>query len=488
MLPLIPLAVSLVPELVRLLAGDTAGTVAASVASVVAEVTGTSDPVAAQAKLAADPAAAANLRIRLAELAIEAQKVQNEEQERKRQAELEAMKADFQNTSDARAKMVDLASVGNVLSYAPAIVSVIVTSGLFLFLLAIAFFPPPQNETIAQVVNITVGALTAGFATVINFWLGSSQGSRNKDVAAAQVQVVQAEQTRQIQVAQANRTQEAIQGLQNIASKVVTNAPAPAPVAAAAPVAQAVTTVSSPVGEAPPVQRAPAPVPAKPAAPGLIAEVLPSLSAPHKFFAEGASWALTPQGISVDGSPPRCTAGVPSTVRTIWQRYGADCLASAKNYGVPVELIVATIATESGGDPNARRAEPQIGDESVGLMQTLSKTAGSALGRPNLRADDLMDPRLSIEAGTAYIAQQRTSTHFDPPLVAAAYNAGSLRRDPAEANQWKLVCFPLGTGRHVDTFTAWFGDAMRVSAEDGWATQAGAPSFAAAMSAGTATV
>ena len=42
MLPLIPLAISLVPELIRLISGDKAGSVATSVANVVTEVTGTS--------------------------------------------------------------------------------------------------------------------------------------------------------------------------------------------------------------------------------------------------------------------------------------------------------------------------------------------------------------------------------------------------------------------------------------------------------------
>src|SRR4051794_37888263 len=79
----------------------------------------------------------------------------------------------------------------------------------------------------------------------------------------------------------------------------------------------------------------------------------------------------------------------------------------------------------------------RLGTESVGLMQTLVTTARQVLGMTNLTADDLLNPATSIRAGTAYIAQQRVSTHFDPPLVAAAYNAGSLRREDASANRWK---------------------------------------------------
>jgi soluble lytic murein transglycosylase-like protein len=111
-------------------------------------------------------------------------------------------------------------------------------------------------------------------------------------------------------------------------------------------------------------------------------------------------------------------------------------------------------------------------------MQTLVSTARQALGRRELTGEDLLDPALSIQAGTAYIAQQRFSTRFDPPLVAAAYNAGSLRRDDSPSNRWKLLCFPVGTGQYVDRYVAWFGDCMRVSAAEGWGKQEGVPSFA----------
>jgi hypothetical protein len=59
-----------------------------------------------------------------------------------------------------------------------------------------------NDEAVAknQVINISIGALVAAFSTVINFWLGSSKGSQDKDrVQAAQTNEVlktQAEQTK----------------------------------------------------------------------------------------------------------------------------------------------------------------------------------------------------------------------------------------------------------------------------------------------------
>ncbi|WP_270939039.1 transglycosylase SLT domain-containing protein, partial [Falsiroseomonas oryzae] len=222
---------------------------------------------------------------------------------------------------------------------------------------------------------------------------------------------------------------------------------------------------------------APAAERARPASTSLFKEELPKLTTLHKLQEDGVAWALTSEGIALEGEAARGTLGEPKTVKDIWSKYGQLCLAASRKWGVPVELIVATIATESRGDPAARRPEPQINDESVGLMQTLVKTARGALGEPSLQGHQLLDPAKSIDAGTAYIASQRASTHFDPPLVAAAYNAGSLRRDSGPANRWKLVCHPIGTGRHIDTFVGWFNDAMRVSRAEGWAQSSDSPSF-----------
>ncbi len=457
MLPLIPLAISLVPELIRLISGDKAGSVATSVANVVTEVTGTSDPGAAREKLAHEPALTDTLRIRLAEIALQAQAARDEADEKRRQADLEQTRVANQNTSNARDLMSGLAGKGSWIAAAPVIVSAVVTTGFFAFLIVL-MFNGLQNvgDVGAQIINIAVGSLTAGFATVISFWLGSSQGSRDKDVIA-----------RAIQFEQGSQNRETLQSFKDVVATVSGTARSAA-AADAAPVA-------GPVSAGPEPARSD---PATPARFGLLAEIMPGLVVPHRFFAEGVPWALQPEGISVDGAPPRGTAGNPDTVSEIWKRYGDRCSASAKRFGVPVELVVATIATESGGNPNARRAEQKIGDESVGLMQTLVATARQVLGRNDINGGDLLDPVLSIDAGTAYIAQQRSSTHFDPPLVAAAYNAGSLRRDDAEANRWKLLCFPTGTGRHVDNYASWFADCMRVSLQQGWGKQDGVPSFA----------
>jgi soluble lytic murein transglycosylase-like protein len=101
-------------------------------------------------------------------------------------------------------------------------------------------------------------------------------------------------------------------------------------------------------------------------------------------------------------------------------------------------------------------------------MQTLLSTAQSALHEPGLRLSELERPETSILAGTAYMEQQSRQTQFDPPLVAAAYNAGSLRYNGNPNNRWKLVSYPIGTSQHVDRFVRSFNAAMALMETAEW--------------------
>src|SRR5690606_5765720 len=57
-----------------------------------------------------------------------------------------------------------------------------------------------------------------------------------------------------------------------------------------------------------------------------------------------------------------------------------------------------------------------------------------------------------------YIAQQKSSTSFDPILVAAAYNAGSVLNQTSVNNRWRLRQYPIGTAEHCNRFLKWFND------------------------------
>jgi hypothetical protein len=203
---------------------------------------------------------------------------------------------------------------------------------------------------------------------------------------------------------------------------------------------------------------------------------LAALCRPHRRFPGSVLWQLSAAGVAIDGAPPRRTPGEPLTVRRIHAAHGEAIRRWAEAYAVPSELIIATIATESGANPLALREEPGFASDratphrvSVGLMQTLISTARETLGLPWIDREWLLVPDNSIRAGTAYIARQRRQTLLDPPVVACAYNAGGVYENRSGANRWRMRQHPLGTGRHADRFVLWLNDALAVYAAAGGA-------------------
>ena len=192
-----------------------------------------------------------------------------------------------------------------------------------------------------------------------------------------------------------------------------------------------------------------------------------SLSEFHGFE-NSVRWKLTAAGVEIDGTGVERTKGAPVTVTRVWEAHADAINRTARARRVPCELILATICTESGGRADAVREEPgYTSDEatphkiSAGLMQTLISTARDAM-QATVDREWLLRPANSIDAGTAYIAKQARETGLDPPLVAAAYNAGRLKHQDGAENRWKLRQYPIGTGKHCDRFVRWFNDAAAV--------------------------
>lgn len=192
------------------------------------------------------------------------------------------------------------------------------------------------------------------------------------------------------------------------------------------------------------------------------------LGEPHRRFPDSVQWALRPEGVSVEGAEPETTDGEPRTVRRVWETYGDSIARWGRDFGVPVELVLATICTETGGRADARREEPGFEDEirtphriSIGLMQTLISTARETLQLDHIDAAWLLEPDNAIRAGTGYIARQSPKTLYDPPVVACAYNAGGVYHDRSEQNRWRMRQYPIGTSHHADRFLRWFNDCFR---------------------------
>jgi p-aminobenzoyl-glutamate transporter AbgT len=175
---LIPLALTIAPEIARWLFGTTADKTTAAITQAVQAVTGTVDPDAATAVLQRDPAAAAQLRLQLAQLAAD-------QEGAARTADLATLAATLRDTPDARTQETTLASQRSAVVWSAPIVSglVLLTFGSVM-LLVLVYGIPAGTDTVA---NMLLGTLAAMATSVVSYWVGSSAGSARKEDRLAQL-------------------------------------------------------------------------------------------------------------------------------------------------------------------------------------------------------------------------------------------------------------------------------------------------------------
>ncbi len=176
---LIPLAISLAPELVNWLFGPAAEQTTAAVAKAVQSVTGTTDLAAQQAVIERDPQVAANLRVQLAQIAAVAAASA-------RKADLDTLQAQLADTASARAQTLGLAQSKSPIAWGAPVVSVVVLATFGVVMgLALVRAIPAGSETI---INMLLGSLAAMASSVVSYWVGSSAGSARKDERIAKLQ------------------------------------------------------------------------------------------------------------------------------------------------------------------------------------------------------------------------------------------------------------------------------------------------------------
>lgn len=138
-------------------------------------------------------------------------------------------------------------------------------------------------------------------------------------------------------------------------------------------------------------------------------------------------------------APPTQLPIKPSSTDLKVMQYADFIWDSAIKFNIEPALIAAVIETESSGNPLAIRQEPALKDYSVGLMQVLTGTAAFVKSKyPQIaysgNPQQLNDPKINIEVGTAYLRYQLdryTKTPVIKPIsdMIAAYNAGTARRN-----------------------------------------------------------
>jgi hypothetical protein len=155
----------ILPALGSLVSGGKADAVISAGTKIAKEIFGTTDETAIAKAIETNPALADQFKAKL-------------------EAETANLAAQLADVQDARDTTVRLAEAGSVISWGAPAVSVIVVGG-FVGLSYLAMNPSPTVRH--EVVLYLLGAWQTLAGSVVGYWVGSSAGSANKDVALKQI-------------------------------------------------------------------------------------------------------------------------------------------------------------------------------------------------------------------------------------------------------------------------------------------------------------
>ncbi|MDB4944115.1 MAG: hypothetical protein JWP97_3649 [Labilithrix sp.] len=174
--------------------------------------------------------------------------------------------------------------------------------------------------------------------------------------------------------------------------------------------------------------------------------------AAHNVFG-GVSWSVKDNNVGVSAAP----SGSVSAVAACMKAYGASIRKWADTYKISRGSVVATAITES----NCSNPAGSSDGLSSGPLQVTGSTCASVVSGYSASACKTKmhsSPDFSFQVGSKYMAgsYQIGQSGHDPPKMAAAYNAGSIRS--TTANRWHMVV----TGNHIerwvgayDAYRAW---------------------------------
>jgi uncharacterized membrane protein len=190
---LIPLVLSLAPQLASMIFGSKGADATAQVAGVVQAVVGTAADLgspggaaAAVAHIQANQQAAQELAAKLADLHLQMQKQQDAEADALRRDALDELKARMGDTASARDMAAQLANAHSGLAYGSIVVSIVIVAAFGWTTYSV--LNNHLSATDGQFGSILVGTLAAMATQVANYWLGSSIGSSTKNALLANAQ------------------------------------------------------------------------------------------------------------------------------------------------------------------------------------------------------------------------------------------------------------------------------------------------------------
>lgn len=82
------------------------------------------------------------------------------------------------DTQNARQQTIELAKAESPIAWGTSVVSTLIVVGYFFCIYRLFIVQNDMPPNVFQLLNVMFGALTAGLAQVINYWLGSSAGSK----------------------------------------------------------------------------------------------------------------------------------------------------------------------------------------------------------------------------------------------------------------------------------------------------------------------
>ena len=190
---LIPLVLTLAPQLAGLIFGSKGADVTSKVAAVVQTVVGSAADLstpggaeAAVAHLQSNPQASNDLAAKLAELQAQMQKDMDAEADAERKDALDDLKTRLADAGSARDMATELAKAHSGLAYGSVAVSIVIVAAFGWTTYSV--LSNHLSTTDGQFGSILVGTLAAMASQVANYWLGSSVSSTAKNALLANAQ------------------------------------------------------------------------------------------------------------------------------------------------------------------------------------------------------------------------------------------------------------------------------------------------------------
>jgi hypothetical protein len=166
LLSLIPLVIQALPHLAGLFGTPLAGSLLDKAGNVAKDVFGTTDGAQIQLQIEQDKNKLEEFRIRM-------DATSKEEQ------------AYFADLQSARQQTMALAQVSSPIAYGAPVMSAVVTVGFIVVLTLFVSFALSLDAYQQSVVTILIGYLGAAFQQAVNYWLGTTRQSRDKDTVLA---------------------------------------------------------------------------------------------------------------------------------------------------------------------------------------------------------------------------------------------------------------------------------------------------------------